>query len=91
MHEIKGREAFHLVAVQPTVCGIVDLLEIGLVPECGIPGKPRYGGLCPVVPFACEEHGEESVRGHGLRSGACKAFPESLRHAVQLHAVHQIK
>ena len=55
MHEIKGREAFHLVAVQPTVCGIVDLLEIGLVSECGIPGKPRYGDLCPVVPFACEE------------------------------------
>lgn len=82
MHEIKSCKAFHLAAVQPPVCGIVDLLKIGLVPECDIPGKLCYGRLCSVVPFACKEHGEENVRGNGLQSGACKTFLESLCHIV---------
>ena len=88
MHKIKGGETFHLVAIQPPVRGIVDLFYIGLVTECRILGKPCNGSLRTIVPFACEEHGKERVRSHGLRSGAGKAFPESLRHAMQFHAVH---
>ena len=88
MHKIKGGETFHLVVIQPPVRGIVDLFNIGLVTECRILGKPCNGSLRTIVPFACEEHGKERVRSHGLRSGAGKAFPESLCHAMQFHAVH---
>ena len=91
VHEIQGGEAFHLIALQPPVRGIVYIFKIGLVTECRIPGKPCYGSLGTMVPFPCKKHGKESVRRHGLRRGAGKAFPEGLRHTVQLHAVHQIK
>ena len=88
MHKIKGGETFHLVAIQPPVRGIVDLFNIGLVTECRILGKPCNGSLRTIVPFACKEHGKERVRGHGLRSGAGKTFPESLCHTMQFHTVH---
>ena len=88
MHKIKGGETFHLVAIQPPVRGIVDLFNIGLVAECRILGKPCNGSLRTIVSFAREEHGKERVRGHGLRSGAGKTFPESLYHAMQFHTVH---
>ena len=88
MHKIKGGETFHLIAVQSPVRGIVNLLNISLVAECRIFGEPCNGSLGAIVPFACKEHGKERVRSHGLRSGAGKAFPESLRHAMQFHAVH---
>ena len=82
MYKVKGGEAFHLIALQPPVCGIVNLFEISLVSERRILGKPRYGSLGTVIPFSCKEHRKESVRSHGLRGGAGKAFSESLRHAV---------
>ena len=82
MYKVKGGEAFHLIALKPPICGIVNLFEIGLVSERRIPGKPHYGSLDTVIPFTCKEHGKEGVRGHGLWSGAGKAFPESLRHTV---------
>ena len=82
MYKVKGGEAFHLIALKAPVCGIVNLFEIGPVSECRIPGKPHYGSLGTVIPFTCKEHGKEGIRGHGLWSGAGKAFPESLRHTV---------
>ena len=33
MHKVKGSEAFHLIAVQSPVYGIVNLFNIGLVTE----------------------------------------------------------
>ena len=91
VHKVKGGKAFHLIALQSSVRGIVNLLKVGLVTECRIPDKPRYSGLGAIVPFPCKKHGKESVRRHGLLRGAGETFPEGLRHTVQLHAVHQIK
>ena len=62
MYKVKGGEAFHLIALQTPVCGIVNLFEISLVSERRILGKLRYGSLDTVIPFACKEHGKECVR-----------------------------
>lgn len=67
MHKIKGGEAFHLIALQPPVCGIVNLFKIGLIAECRIPGQPCNGSLSLIISFAYKEHGKESVRGTGRR------------------------
>lgn len=63
MHKIKGSEAFHLIALQTPVCGIVNLFKIGLVAECRILGQPCNGSLGAIIPFACKEHGKEGVCG----------------------------